>query len=68
MKIKYFEDTDTALIEFTSNEIIETKEINENSYIDIDKSGNLVSMTLEHAKSTGALSSFSYEEMGKKPA
>lgn len=68
MKIKYFEDTDTAFIEFTSNEIMETKEISENIYIDIDETGNLVNMTIEHAKSTGALSSFSYEEMGKKPA
>ncbi|MCK5685298.1 DUF2283 domain-containing protein [bacterium] len=27
MKIKYFSDTDTALIEFTKKEISETKEI-----------------------------------------
>lgn len=63
MNIKYFEDTDTALIDFSSLPITETKEISENIYIDIDSSGNLVSMTIEHAKETGALSKIIYEEI-----
>ncbi len=50
MKIKYFSDTDTALVEFSRNEVAETKEINENIYIDLDGSGNLVAMTIEHAR------------------
>jgi len=29
MKVKYFPDTDTALIEFTDREVHETKEISE---------------------------------------
>ena len=48
MKIKYFSDTDTALVEFSDLEVAETKEINENIYIDLDTSGNLVAMTIEH--------------------
>ena len=50
MKIRYFADTDTALIEFSNESIVETKEISENLYIDLDGNGNLVSMTIEHAK------------------
>ncbi len=50
MKIKYFSDTDTALLEFSEREIVETREISENIYIDLDENGNLVSMTVEHAK------------------
>ena len=50
MKVKYFSDTDTAHIEFTDKEVDETREINENIYIDLDTAGNLVSMTIEHAK------------------
>jgi len=50
MNVKYFKDTDTALLEFSSDEITETREINENIYIDLDAAGNLVSMTIEHAK------------------
>jgi len=50
MKIKYFTDTDTALIEFSEHVIAETQEVSENLYIDLDEKGNLVSMTIEHAK------------------
>ena len=40
MRIKYFPDTDTALMEFSEKEVSETKEINEDIYIDLDKVGN----------------------------
>ncbi|MDL1974836.1 MAG: DUF2283 domain-containing protein [Deltaproteobacteria bacterium] len=63
MKVKYFSDTDTALIEFTSKEIVETKEINENIYLDVDQNGNVVNMTIEHAKANVGLGEFSYQEM-----
>jgi uncharacterized protein YuzE len=63
MKVKYFADTDTALIEFTDREIFETREISENIYVDFDESGNIVSMTVEHAKSNAGLCEFSYQEM-----
>ena len=63
MKVKYFLDTDTALVEFTKNEVKETKEISENVYIDLDKDRNLVSMTIEHAKENAKLSEFSFQEI-----
>jgi uncharacterized protein YuzE len=63
MKVKYFPDTDTALVEFTEKAVFETKEISENIYVDIDENGNLVSMTIEHAKANAGLKEFSYQEM-----
>ena len=63
MRVKYFSDTDTALVEFTDNEAIETKEISENIYIDLDGHGNLVSMTIEHARTNARLQEFSYQEI-----
>jgi len=63
MRIKYFPDTDTALIEFTDKKIHETKEITENIYIDLDVDGNLVSMTVEHAKVRANLSEVAFQEM-----
>ncbi len=63
MKVKYFPDTDTAHIEFTDKEVYETKEISENIYVDLDENGNLVSMTIEHAKANAGLWEFSYQEM-----
>ncbi len=66
MKIKYFNDTDTALVEFTKNIVKETREISENVYIDIDEKGNLVSMTIEHAKVTAHLPNISYQQIEKE--
>jgi uncharacterized protein YuzE len=63
MRVKYFSDTDTALVEFTDNEVIETKEISENIYIELDGHGNLVSMTIEHARANARLQEFSYQEI-----
>ena len=68
MKVKYFSDTDTAHIEFTDKEVHETKEISENIYIDIDGKGNIVSMTIEHAKDNAGLWEFSYQEMSRQTA
>jgi len=68
MKIRYFEDTDTALIEFSSKSVTETKEISENLYIDLDEKGNLVSMTIEHARDKASISEISYLQMGKSAA
>lgn len=68
MKIKYFEDTDTALVEFTVHEVIETKEISENVYVDLDANGNLVSMTIEHARENASLQEVAFEQMGRKTA
>ncbi len=68
MKVKYFSDTDTAHIEFTDKAVQETKEISENIYIDIDGKGNIVSMTIEHAKDNAGLWEFSYQEMSRQNA
>jgi uncharacterized protein YuzE len=63
MKVKYFSDTDTALVEFTEKPVTETREIGESIYIDLDGDGNLVSMTIEHARSNARLQEFSYQEV-----
>jgi uncharacterized protein YuzE len=68
MRVKYFPDTDTALVEFAPKEVFETKEISENIYIDLDRNGNLVTMTIEHAKANSGLWEFSYQEMVPKSA
>ncbi len=65
MKIRYFSDTDTALIEFSNELVEETKEISENLYIDLDGKGNLVSMTIEHAKEKANIAEVSYLQMNK---
>ncbi len=68
MKIRYFPDTDTALIEFSDATVIETREISENLYIDLDEKGNLVSMTIEHAKDKANISEVTFLQMEKSSA
>jgi uncharacterized protein YuzE len=63
MKVKYFPDTDTAHVELTDRDVKETKEVSENIYVDIDVNGNLVSMTIEHARVNAGLWEFSYQEV-----
>lgn len=62
MNIKYFKSTDTALLEFSTRPVEQTREISENIYVDLDKDGNLVSMTIEHAQHTASLPSVIVEE------
>ncbi|MGB7509870.1 MAG: DUF2283 domain-containing protein [Pelodictyon phaeoclathratiforme] len=66
MKVKYFADTDTAYIELHDKPVFETQEISENIFIDVDDKGNLVSMTIEHAKENAGLWEFSYQEMARR--
>jgi uncharacterized protein YuzE len=68
MKICYFSDTDSALIEFSDAPVAETKEINKNLYIDLDSKGNLVSMTIEHTRKQAGISEVSFLQMEKTSA
>lgn len=63
MKITYFKDTDTLLVNFNNNEITETKDLNENVLVETDKNGNVVSITIEHAKKQTEISSFSFNQV-----
>lgn len=49
MKIQYFEDTDTLYIEFRDREVVESRDLDENTTIDVDAEGNVLAITFEHA-------------------
>ena len=49
MKVKYFADTDTLYIEFRERDIAESRELDENTIMDIDGDGNVCAITFEHA-------------------
>lgn len=49
MKIQYFRDTDTLYIEFNGRHIVETRELDENTVLDLDGEGRVCALTLEHA-------------------
>lgn len=49
MKMSYFDDTDTLYIEFKQSDIVETKDLDENTLLDVDSDGQIIAITLEHA-------------------
>ena len=63
MKIKYFQDTDTLYIEFRQTEVVETKDLDENTLLDLDRDGNICGITVEHARDRADIPAFSYEQI-----
>ena len=61
MKIKYFSDTDTLLVEFAEGTAADTRDLDENTLGDYDAEGNLLSLTLEHASNRVELDTFTYD-------
>ena len=49
MKIRYFKDTDTLYIEFKVTDVGETRDLDDDTQIDVDTEGNICAMTVEHA-------------------
>ncbi len=65
MKIKYFQETDTLYIEFKPADIVETRDLDENTLLDLDRDGNICAMTIEHAKDRTDVPYFSYEHVSE---
>jgi uncharacterized protein YuzE len=61
MQAKYFPDTDTLLLTFSDNDIVETYDLNEDVLVEVDRDGRVVSMTVEHAKEQTNVNEFSYQ-------
>jgi uncharacterized protein YuzE len=63
MKIRCFQDTDTLHIEFKPAEIAETRDLDENTFLDVDKAGRILGITIEHASQRTDVPRFSYEQV-----
>lgn len=63
MKIKYFQDTDTLYIEFRGAAVSETRDLDENTLLDLDGEGNICGITVEHARERADFPQFSYEQV-----
>ena len=63
MKIRYFQDTDTLYIEFKPTEVSETRDLDENTLLDLDKDGNIRGITVEHARERADIPHFSFEQV-----
>ena len=63
MKITYFQDTDTLHIAFRVADVAETRELDENTLLDIDSQGRLCGITLEHARDRADIPSVTFEQV-----
>ncbi len=63
MKVRYFADTDTMLIQFSDSAVAETRDLDENMLLDLDAQGNICSLTIEHASKHADAPRFSYEQI-----
>ena len=63
MKIRYFEDTDTLFIELKPGHVAETRDLDEDTLLDLDVHGQVLTITLEHAAARAELSSFSFDRV-----
>ena len=49
MKMSYFIESDTLYIEFKESAVAETKDLDENTLLDVDAKGEIIAITVEHA-------------------
>lgn len=63
MTIQYFEETDTLYIILKQSEVAESRDLDENTLLEFDAGGNLLSMTIEHARERADLADFSFRQV-----
>jgi uncharacterized protein YuzE len=63
MKVRYFSDTDTFLIEFQDAAVAETRDLDEDTVLDVDANGNICAITIEHASHKTGAPQFSFEHV-----
>ncbi len=49
MKVHYFDDTDTLYIEFRSDTVVESRDLDQDTVLDLDAEGRVCAITMEHA-------------------
>ena len=63
MNIRYYTETDTLYIEFRDVAVAETRDLDENTLLDLDDDGNICAITVEHASTRAGIPRFSYEHV-----
>ena len=63
MKIRYFEGTDTLYIELKAGVVADTRDLDENTLVEVDDNGQMLAITIEHAQTRAEFPAFSYEQV-----
>lgn len=68
MKIQCFADSDTLLSAFKDRPVTETRDLDENTLLELDAAGQVVSITLEHASERADVNSVTYQHLQAAPS
>jgi len=68
MRVEYFEDTDTLQITFKEGTVADSRDLDENTLVEVDAEGQLVTITIEHAQERADLESFLYKKYPRAAA
>jgi len=63
MNIKYFQETDTLYIELRRADVADTRDLDEDTLLDVDGDGNICAITVEHASKRADIPHFSFEQV-----
>ena len=63
MKIRYFADTDTLYIELRAAQVAATRDLDDDTLLDLDADGRVCALTVEHASQRAGVPQFSYEQV-----
>ena len=63
MKVRNFEDTGTLYIELREAAVAETRDLDENTLIDMDDQGRMVALIIEHIQDRAEMSNFVFERV-----
>jgi len=63
VKIQYFKNTDTLYIEFRTGTIVESRDLDEDTVVDVDADGQICAITMEHAGDRTGVPHFTFEEI-----
>jgi uncharacterized protein YuzE len=61
MKLKYFDDTDTLYLELRPARVSETRDLDENTILELDQEGSVCAITFEHASARSDLQQLTVE-------
>ena len=63
LKIQYFVDTDTLYVLLNETPVADTRDLDENTLLDIDGKGNLIGFTIEHAKARADITNLVFQQI-----
>lgn len=63
LKVRYFFGTDTLWIERRPSSTVETRDVDDDTLVEVDAAGSICAITIEHASHRADLSTFDFERV-----